>query len=79
MLEEGAHLPVQIKDMRLSLEIAAIVTLARHFVRLLRTRDPLSENVRLGKLGVAGVGLSGSPKDCSAASSLAGRRRCRMQ
>ena len=52
----------QIKDMRLSLEIAAIVTLARHFVRLLRTRDPLSENVRLGKFGVAGVGLLGAAK-----------------
>jgi hydroxysqualene synthase len=59
MLEEGAHLPVQIRDTRLSLEIAAIVTLARHFVGLLRTRDPLSENVRLGKLAVAGVGLCG--------------------
>ncbi len=59
MLEEGSHLPAQIKDLRLSLEIAAIVTLARHFVRLLRARDPLSENVRLGKLGVAGVGLAG--------------------
>jgi hydroxysqualene synthase len=62
MLEEGAHLPVQIRDTRLSLEIAAIVTLARHFVRLLRTRDPLSENVRLGKLAVAGVGLCGVAK-----------------
>jgi squalene synthase HpnC len=62
VLEEGAHLPVQIRDTRLSLEIAAIVTLARHFVRLLRTRDPLSENVRLGKLGVAGVGLAGVAK-----------------
>ena len=62
MLEEGSQLPVQIKDMRLSLEIAAIVTLARHFVQLLRTRDPLSENVRLGKFGVAGVGLLGAAK-----------------
>jgi squalene synthase HpnC len=62
MLEEGRHLPIQINDMRLSLEIAAIVTLARHFVRLLRTRDPLSENVRLGKFGVAGVGLWGAMK-----------------
>lgn len=61
-LEEGSHLPAQIKDLRLSLEIAAIVTLARHFVRLLRSRDPLSENVRLGKLGVAGVGLMGVAK-----------------
>jgi squalene synthase HpnC len=62
MLDEGSHLPVQIRDMRLSLEIAAIVTLARHFVQLLRTRDPLSENVRLGKFGVAGVGLLGAAK-----------------
>jgi squalene synthase HpnC len=62
MLEEGSRLPAQIRNLRLSLEIAAIVTLARHFVRLLRTRDPLSENVRLGKLGVAGVGLAGVAK-----------------
>ena len=56
MLEAGSDLPRQIKDRRLALEIAAIVKLARHFVQLLRTRDPLSENVRLGKLGVATVG-----------------------
>ena len=62
MLEEGAALPVQIKDRRLSLEIAAIVHLARHFVGLLRTRDPLSGNVRLGKMGVAGIGLLGAVK-----------------
>jgi len=62
MLEEGAMLPAQIVDGRLSLEIAAIVTLARHFVQLLRTRDPLSENVRLGKAGVAAVGLLGAVK-----------------
>jgi squalene synthase HpnC len=62
MLEEGSVLPRQIKDRRLSLEIAAIVTLARHFVRLLRTRDPLSENVRLGKFGVAAVGALGAAK-----------------
>jgi hydroxysqualene synthase len=62
MLEAGAALPGQIKDGRLSLEIAAIVTLARHFVQLLRTRDPLSENVRLGKAGVATLGLLGVVK-----------------
>jgi hydroxysqualene synthase len=62
MLEDGAMLPVQIKDRRLSLEIAAIVHLARHFVGLLRTRDPLSGNVRLGKMGVAGIGLLGAVK-----------------
>ena len=62
MLEEGAALPAQIDDRRLSLEIAAIVNLARHFVRLLREKDPLSENVRLGKMGVAGFGLLGVVK-----------------
>jgi squalene synthase HpnC len=63
MLEQGSMLPAQIKDRRLSLEIAAIVNLAWHFVRLLRTKDPLSENVRLGKMGVAGVGLLGAVKE----------------
>ena len=62
MLEEGSGLPGQIDDGRLAAEISAIVTLARHFVRLLRERDPLSENVRLGKFGVAAVGLLGAAK-----------------
>ena len=56
MLEQGIMLPAQINDRRLSLEISAIVTLARHFVQLLRTRDPRSENVRLGKFGVVAFG-----------------------
>jgi len=63
MLEAGSDLPKQIKDRRLALEIAAIVTLARHFVHLLRTRDPLSENVRRGKFGVAAVGALGAAKE----------------
>jgi squalene synthase HpnC len=62
MLEQGSVLPAQIQDRRLSLEISAIVTLARHFIKLLRERDPLSENVRLGKAGVAAVGLLGVMK-----------------
>jgi squalene synthase HpnC len=62
MLEDGVILPMQITDRRLSLEIAAIVTLARHFLQLLRSRDPLSENVRMGKAGVAAVGLLGAAK-----------------
>jgi len=62
MLEQGADLPDQIEDRRLALEISAIVTLARHFVQLLRTRDPLSENVRLGTLGVAAFGALGAAK-----------------
>jgi len=63
LLEQGAHLPSQISDRRLALEISAIVNLARHFVQLLRTRDPLSENVRLGKLGVATFGALGAAKE----------------
>jgi hydroxysqualene synthase len=63
MLEQGSDLPRQIKDRRLALEIAAIVTLARHFVQLLRTRDPLSENVRLGKFGVAAIGVLGATRE----------------
>jgi squalene synthase HpnC len=62
MLEQGSGLPGEIKDIRLAAEISAIVTLARHFVHLLRTRDPLSENVRLGKLGVAAYGALGAAK-----------------
>ena len=62
MLEQGSRLPVQINDIRLAAEISAIVTLARHFVHLLRTRDPLSENVRLGKFGVAAFGALGAAK-----------------
>jgi len=62
MLDDGSILPRQIKDGRLALEIAAIVTLARHFVRMLRSRDPLSERVRLGKFGVAAVGALGAAK-----------------
>jgi len=62
MLEQGSRLPAQINDIRLAAEISAIVTLARHFVHLLRTRDPLSENVRLGKLGVAAFSALGAAK-----------------
>jgi len=62
MLEDGGTLPSQINDWRLSLEISAIVTLARHFLQLLQHRDPLSERVRLGKFGVAAVGALGVAK-----------------
>jgi squalene synthase HpnC len=60
LLEQGSHLPAQINDRRLAAEISAIVALARHFVQLLQTRDPLSENVRLGKLRVAAFGALGA-------------------
>jgi squalene synthase HpnC len=62
MLEAGAALPVQVQDARLALGLSATVTLARHFVKLLRERDPLSERVRMGKMGVAAVGLLGATR-----------------
>src|SRR5450631_4514532 len=57
LLQEGAALPNLVGDWRLALEISVIQTLAQHLTRILTRRDPLSERVHLGKLGVAGVSL----------------------
>jgi squalene synthase HpnC len=62
LLDGGAGLPGQVQHRRLALELSAIVTLARHFIRLLRERDPLSERVRMGKMGVAAWGVLGAAK-----------------
>src|SRR5262249_44131862 len=51
----SASLSRGIKDLRLSLEVAAIEQLARKLVRMLRQRDPLSEHVHLGKTAFASV------------------------
>jgi squalene synthase HpnC len=51
----SASLSRGIKDLRLSLEVAAIERLARRLVRMLRQRDPLSERVHLGKTAFASV------------------------
>ena len=61
-----------------SLEISAIVNLARHFVRLLRDKDPLCENVRLGKMGVAGFGLLGAVKGIFGRLGRAPNGRCQQ-
>ena len=57
LLHEGDALPNLVEDWRLALEISVIQTLAQHLTRMLTRRDPLSERVHLGKLGVAGVSL----------------------
>jgi len=57
LLREGDALPVLVEDLRLGLEISVIQTLARHLTHMLASRDPLSERVHLGKLGVAGFAL----------------------
>ncbi len=49
----------QIGDLRLALEVAVIQRLALTLTGMLATRDPMSENVHLGKAGFAGVGALG--------------------
>lgn len=72
LLAEGAGLPREIKDFRLSMEIAVVVRHAFAIADLLIARDPLSENVKLGK----GQMLAGSIIAAAgeAFSHLAGRR-----
>jgi squalene synthase HpnC len=57
LLQDGNALPNLVEDWRLALEISVIQTLAQRLTRILTKRDPLSERVHLGKLGVAGVSL----------------------
>jgi squalene synthase HpnC len=51
LVERGAALPSQVKDLRLCLETAVIVRLARTLTQRLIAHDPLSEPVRLTKPG----------------------------
>jgi squalene synthase HpnC len=59
LLRESRPFSASIEDTRLALEVAVIQTFAERLIRLLATRDPLSERVHLGKAGVAGFGLVG--------------------
>jgi squalene synthase HpnC len=59
LLQESLAFAGMIKDFRLSLEVAVITALARRILRLIKTRDPLSENVHLTKIGVMGGTLAG--------------------
>mgnify|MGYP001392199787 CR=1 FL=1 len=52
LLMQSAPFSSQVKDTRLGMEIAVIDTFARKIVDLLKTRDPLSENVHLSKLSM---------------------------
>jgi hydroxysqualene synthase len=54
----SADLSGGIKDLRLSLEVAAIERLARSLVKMLLSHDPLSERVHLSKAGFASVLLT---------------------
>jgi hydroxysqualene synthase len=56
----GETLIPKIKDVRLAVEIAAILALARRLARDLQSRDPVSERVQFGKAGFALVGGLGA-------------------
>jgi squalene synthase HpnC len=54
LLHESRDFAPAVNDIRLSLEVSVIQTLAERLVGMLAARDPLSERVHLGKAGVAG-------------------------
>ncbi|HEX4411048.1 MAG TPA: squalene synthase HpnC [Xanthobacteraceae bacterium] len=60
LLSESDVFAVQIDDTRLALEVAVINMLAHRLNGILRSRDPLSERVHLGKPAVAGLTLVGA-------------------
>jgi hydroxysqualene synthase len=59
LLDASAPFSSRIRDFRLALEVAVIQALARRLVAILLARDPLSEPVHLGSLGVGAVALGG--------------------
>jgi len=59
LLHESRGFSAMIGDFRLSLEVAVITTLAWRILGLIKTRDPLSENVHLTRIGVMGGTLAG--------------------
>ena len=62
LLDEGECLPRDIRNFRLSMEIAAISALARKLTAILVTHDPLSERVHLGKPAMLRTALLGCLK-----------------
>jgi squalene synthase HpnC len=62
LLRDGAALPHLVADARLSLEIAAIHRLARTLANILTRRDPLSENVHLGKAAAALIAFTSAAR-----------------
>ena len=55
LLRESDGFAPTIDDWRLSLEVSVINTLAHRLTRILHRRDPLSEKVHLGVVGIAGA------------------------
>jgi hydroxysqualene synthase len=59
LLSESDGFCASLADWRLGLEVSVINTLAHRLTRILRARDPLSENVHLGVPAVAGCTVLG--------------------
>ncbi|MGE3624136.1 MAG: squalene synthase HpnC [Bdellovibrionales bacterium] len=59
MMAEARGLPRRVPDIRLKCETSVICVLAERLIRLLRHRDPLRDNVKLGKMSVAGAATIG--------------------
>jgi hydroxysqualene synthase len=59
LLGESLGFSGMIGDFRLSLEVAVITTLAQRILGLIKTRDPLRDNVHLTKVGVLTGTLAG--------------------
>jgi squalene synthase HpnC len=59
LLQQSNGFAATIGDFRLSLEVAVITTFARQILKLIKARDPLSENVHLSKFGAMRGALVG--------------------
>ncbi len=64
MLKDTRDFSRQIPDVRLSMEVSVIGALAERLVALLRTRDPLCDNVKLDKFSVFCATVSGVVRAC---------------
>jgi hydroxysqualene synthase len=63
LLDEGRSLSAGVRDFRLGLEISVIQAFADKIVRLLKVRDPLSQTVHLGPVGLLGHSLGGMARE----------------
>lgn len=59
LMSESETLAVHVADARLGCDVAVIQTFAWQILKLLKVRDPLSDNVHLSKLSMAGLALNG--------------------
>jgi squalene synthase HpnC len=59
MMPQARNLPREVPDARLKCETSIIYALAERLIRLLRRRDPLCDDVKLGKVSIAGAAITG--------------------